>query len=61
MDRSSAIVQQLQLDSAVGNTTVAYFYFDYADFGKRSVRSLLLSVISQILMQAKTAMDELNT
>jgi len=49
---ASAIVEDIKAVHQTGWASFAYFYFDFRDFSKRNIRSLLSSVLTQLCDQS---------
>ena len=45
---SSTVIQDLEAVCKAGNTTMVYFYFDFRDAKKQSLRDLLSSLLTQL-------------
>ncbi len=58
---SSSIVDDIESIHATGLATVAYYYFDYKDDGKRDARGLLSSLLTQLCTQSHHGYDILSS
>jgi hypothetical protein len=45
---SSTVIQDIEAICKAGNASMAYFYFDFRDANKQSLRDLLLSFLTQL-------------
>ena len=51
---SSAVIESLREKYADGSATIAYFYIEFGDFPKRSVRNLISSLLVQLAAHSDT-------
>ena len=45
---SSSVIQDIEDKRKAGNASMAYFYFDFRDVNKQSLRDLLSSLLTQL-------------
>ena len=57
---SSTVIQDIQAMCKAGNASIAYFYFDFRDDNKQSMRDLLLSLLTQLSASSNPRCDILS-
>ena len=57
MTTSSAIIQHIMKLRDAGNTSLAYFYFDFRDEQKQNVRNVVTSLLVQLSAHSKPCCD----
>ena len=57
---SSTVIQDIEAMCKAGNASMAYFYFDFRDTNKQSLRDLLLSLLTQLSTSSNPRCDILS-
>ena len=57
---SSTVIQDIEAMSKAGNASIAYFYFDFRDTNKQTLRNLLLSLLTQLSASSNPRCDILS-
>ena len=57
---SSTVIQDIKATCEPGNTSMAYFYFDFRDAGKQSLQDLLRSLLIQLSAHSAPRFDILS-